>query len=364
MLKRQEHRARPERIDSRILLSDGRVMQEEIFELPEDYEGRVIATLLFSEATATSAHYDGKGVQTPANDMAARPSDSTESTSPVGAVLYVHGYIDYFFQTHMAEMFNAAGYDFYALDLRKYGRSLLPHQTPYYCRDLHEYYPEIDRSIERIVSRGSRRIVLMGHSTGGLLTSLYMNDGAYRESISRLVLNSPFLEFNAGWFKRCVAIPVVSVLSRLFPYAHKRNELSPHYTASVHDSMRGEWSFDLRLKPLDGVPLYFAWLRAIRCGHRRVKRGLHIGVPILVMHSTQSTTAQQWDESYTRSDGVLNVQDIRRYGQRLGDDVSDISVTGGLHDLILSQVEIRTKVFATILAWLRDPDPRAESRTI
>ncbi len=36
------------------------------------------------------------------------------------AVLYIHGFIDYFFQTEMAEQFNQHGYDFYALDLRKY----------------------------------------------------------------------------------------------------------------------------------------------------------------------------------------------------------------------------------------------------
>ncbi len=29
---------------------------------------------------------------------------------------------DYFFQTEMADQFNQHGYDFYALDLRKYGR--------------------------------------------------------------------------------------------------------------------------------------------------------------------------------------------------------------------------------------------------
>lgn len=68
--------------------------------------------------------------------------------APSRAVLYLHGYVDYFFQTHMARWFVARGWSFYALDLRKYGRSLEAGQTPYYCRDLHEYYPEIDRSIE------------------------------------------------------------------------------------------------------------------------------------------------------------------------------------------------------------------------
>ncbi|GAA3180448.1 hypothetical protein GCM10020255_074200 [Rhodococcus baikonurensis] len=39
------------------------------------------------------------------------------------AVLYVHGFTDYFFQKHLAEHFAEQGYAFFALDLRKCGRS-------------------------------------------------------------------------------------------------------------------------------------------------------------------------------------------------------------------------------------------------
>ncbi|MGH3356943.1 MAG: alpha/beta hydrolase, partial [Nocardioidaceae bacterium] len=41
-----------------------------------------------------------------------------------GAVLHLHGFCDYFFQTEMAEFYLDLGFDFYALDLRKCGRSL------------------------------------------------------------------------------------------------------------------------------------------------------------------------------------------------------------------------------------------------
>jgi len=37
------------------------------------------------------------------------------------AVLWIHGMSDYFFQTHVADWFVAQGFNFYALDLRKYG---------------------------------------------------------------------------------------------------------------------------------------------------------------------------------------------------------------------------------------------------
>ena len=54
------------------------------------------------------------------------------------ATLYLHGYVDYYFHPHVAQAFLDAGQSFYALDLRKYGRSLRPHQTPFFCRSLSE----------------------------------------------------------------------------------------------------------------------------------------------------------------------------------------------------------------------------------
>src|SRR5918993_3149181 len=108
---------------------------------PADYDGEVCATL----------------VRLPGGD------------AKRGAVLYVHGFVDYFFQRHMAERFALEGYAFYALDLRKHGRSLRPHQHPNFCKSIAEYYPEITRSIDVI----GERVLLAGHSTGGLICSLY-----------------------------------------------------------------------------------------------------------------------------------------------------------------------------------------------
>ena len=93
-----------------------------------------------------------------------RPADTS---TPRGAVLHVHGFCDYFFQVATAEFFTGLGYDFYALDLRKYGRSLQGHQTPNFCLDLAEYYPELDAAMEIIRERdGHESVVVSGHSTG------------------------------------------------------------------------------------------------------------------------------------------------------------------------------------------------------
>ena len=76
-------------------------------------------------------------------------------------MLHVHGFADYFFQTGYAEWWNARGYDFYAIDLRKYGRSIREHQTPNYVDDLRDYFPEIDEAWARVAGRdGHDHVVL------------------------------------------------------------------------------------------------------------------------------------------------------------------------------------------------------------
>src|SRR3954454_15009573 len=119
------------------------------------------------------------------------------------AVLYVHGFVDYFFQTHLADFFAELGWDFYALDLRKYGRSLLAHQTPNFARSLLDYFPELDAAGQIIRDEdGHDQMLVCGHSTGGLITSLWSHSRRNRGWIDGLFLNSPFFDFNASWLMR------------------------------------------------------------------------------------------------------------------------------------------------------------------
>ena len=294
-------------------------------DFPADYDGPVAATLI----------------------RASFPAQDTRR-----AVLYIHGYIDYFFQEHLAEAFVAHGYRFYAVELRKYGRSLREGQHPDFARSMYEYYPDLTESIRHIREEGASGIVLLGHSTGGLLAALYADDGPQREAIRCVVLNSPFLEFNTTWFKKHVQIPLAALLSIVFPFAHKKNELSPLYARSVHKHYRGEWDFDTSLKPIEGIPLYFSWLRAVRNGQRRIRRGLHIAVPVLVMSSDKSYFGKTWSDELFESDSVLNVEDIRRRAPKLGQCVTYVAVEGGMHDLFLSRETVRTEAFRIVFGWL------------
>ena len=54
-------------------------------------------------------------------------------------MLYVHGWNDYFFQTHLADHMADLGFDFYAVDLRRYGRSLRRGHLRGFITDLDDY---------------------------------------------------------------------------------------------------------------------------------------------------------------------------------------------------------------------------------
>lgn len=65
----------------------------------------------------------------------------TNPRNPAFAFLAVHGWNDYFYQTELARYVDSIGGAFYAVDLRKYGRSLREGQTFGYIRDFASHLP-------------------------------------------------------------------------------------------------------------------------------------------------------------------------------------------------------------------------------
>jgi alpha-beta hydrolase superfamily lysophospholipase len=308
--------------DTDILGSDYR---RRTFDLGSDDEGPVVATLI--------------------NRPATRPTGR--------AVLYLHGYVDYFFHTHVADFFADRGIDFYALDLRKYGRSLLPHQTPNFVRDLREYFPEIDEAVRVIRDEdGHDRLLLNAHSTGGLIAALWAHRVRSDELVDGLFLNSPFFQFNVPWLTRQTLGPAARVLSRMRPYATIPRNVSLAYGHSIHADHHGEWDYDLAWKPLNGFPVRVAWLAAIRRAHARLHAGLDIQAPVLVACSSRSYRRATWSEAAMTADAVLDVAHIAGYASRLGRHITIVRIDGGLHDLTLSPPAVREKVFAELDRWL------------
>jgi alpha-beta hydrolase superfamily lysophospholipase len=269
------------------------------------------------------------------------------------AVLYVHGFVDYFFQTHLADFFVEHGWDFYALDLRKYGRSLLPHQTPNFCRSLTDYYPELDESA-RIIREvdGHDQMLVAGHSTGGLVTSLWSHSRQGQGIVDGLFLNSPFFDFNVPWVMRRPMMAALATASRRTPYRILPMSTLGLYGQSLHSDHRGEWTYDLNWKPVAGFPVRLGWLEAIQRGQRRLRAGLGIDAPVLVACSTRTFRGKAWTDDVRLTDSVLDVDHIVRWAPMLGPRVTIARFDGGMHDLTLSGKDVRAEVFRELGRWV------------
>lgn len=288
-------------------------------EQANDYQGQVVSTIIRRDTVVPG----GRGL------------------------LYIHGFNDYFFQGALGDSAVAHRWNFMAVDLRRYGRSLRPGMKRFQVRNLNEYFPDIDSAIVAMNHAGIDTVVIMGHSTGGLIASLYMNTRPL-PCVKGLVLNSPFLDWNMGSFTRKVLIPVVSCLGGKFPNISISQGSSGAYAHSLLAGYGGEWEYDTSKKLIISPAVTSGWIHAIHDAQGELDKHADIRVPILLMHSDKSVGGAHASEG----DAVLNVDDISRRGRRLGPDVTEATVPGGLHDLILSRPEVRAAVYAVIFNWL------------
>lgn len=307
------------------VLGDGYEMRHVV--QPADYTGPVISTIIRKLS----------------------PADTDSSTVRRG-VLYVHGFNDYFFQSEMGDRFVAHGYDFYAVDLRRYGRSLMDGQPRFDVRDMSSYFPDIDSALVVMERSGIREVILMGHSTGGLTTA-YFESCCHPEIIKALILNSPFLDWNQGWKEHI--IPAVSLLGKFFPNFEISQGTSTAYAESLLKQYHGEWTYNTDWKLIQSPPVTAGWIRAITSAQHALRDGhADIRIPILLLYSSQSINGSAWTPEHNTADGVLDVNDIKKYGLELGPHVTCVKAIGGLHDLVLSAPQVREPLFRYIFSWL------------
>jgi alpha-beta hydrolase superfamily lysophospholipase len=267
-------------------------------------------------------------------------------------VLHVHGFADYFFQTGYAEWWNAQGYDFYAIDLRKYGRSIREHHTPNYVSDLRDYYPEIDEAWARVSGRdGHDHVVLTAHSTGGLTLPLWAADRKPR--LAGMVLNSPWFDMQGSILMRTVGTEVIKQVGARQPMRPIPRKVTGFYARSLHRDHEGEFDFNLDWKPVESWPVYAGWLRAVRAGHAQLHRGIEVGCPVLVLTSGASAYPTEMGDDVHGHDIVLEVQQIRRWAPSVGRHVTLVSIEGARHDVVLCRDPVRSQVYDEIGRWHR-----------
>jgi alpha-beta hydrolase superfamily lysophospholipase len=285
------------------------------------------------------------------------------------AVLAVHGYTDYFFNTELAEKFAARGFAFYALDLHKCGRSWRDGQTPHFTTDLARYHTELERALT-VIGReaGGAGVCVYGHSAGGLIVTLWL-DRLRRRGVTAalgvdgLVLNSPFLDLHGPAILRTAPTAAALIaLARLRKTRVVRKPTEGGYGTTLHRDYGGDFDYDLSWKPLGGFPVTVGWINAVRRGQARLHRGLDVGVPNLILRSDHSVSEKSVSEaparaavpdSIQRGDAVLDVDLIARWAGCVGGTHTTIApIVDAKHDVFLSLPKPRAAAYRELDRWL------------
>lgn len=293
-------------------------------------------------------------VRAPKPNLWASQLGSTARTD----VLYVHGWSDYFFQTHVADFWRARGARFFALDLRRYGRNLTDGvgaaSLPGYVASLETYDEEIEAALQTIghhVGRKNRRrLVLMGHSTGGLILALWA--ARHPGRADAIVLNSPWLELQTREIGRLALAPVIDALGTIQAKKPFAASEPGFYMRTLMKQSGGEWDINLEWHPERSFPVYPGWLRAIIQGHQRVAAGLNLEVPVCVLLAEQSLIAPTWSEAMRSADVVLDVVGVARRSLNLGSAVTLLRCHRAIHDVFLSEPDARAGAFRALDQWL------------
>ncbi len=289
------------------------------------------------------------------------------------AVLYIHGRNDYFFQDEMARSFQSMGGVFYALDLRKYGRSLRPWQTIGYTTDLGVYDEEIGAAVSALSEENpGLPLIVVGHSTGGLIATLW----AWRNQdlVAGLILNSAWLELQVHSNMRPALHQVALRLGQIRPRTplvgtSKSNTyyrsiaegwkdsglpIPKYFEDAPSDPALVGWPVFPEWKLPFSYPAPAAWLAAVLAGHAAIEKDVHLDCPVLAMASTNSDLEEEnWGEQTFRSDVVLDSRLITERAALLSDSVV-IQRFPGKHDLMLSDPPVRRDIYSTIRTWIDD----------
>ncbi|WP_239512662.1 alpha/beta hydrolase [Bifidobacterium avesanii] len=269
------------------------------------------------------------------------------------AIMYLHGWNDYFYRRHASEYWESMGVAFYAVDLRRYGRSYRPGETAGYIEDLHAYAAELNALRDQIVRDlgDDVRILGIGHSEGGLIMSLWANRERPHH-VHALALNSPWLELQGNTTFRLISTPVL----KGFLLAGGKTPLPLNdpgfYGRTIDKATGGEWDYPSSLAATGAqFQPRAGWMQAIFNGQAEVAAGLDIQMPVLVCTSDRSMMQGTWDEAMRSCDVVLDVTAIREAALKLGDLVSIARIRGGIHDLTMSRPEARRQYFGIVTAW-------------
>lgn len=266
-------------------------------------------------------------------------------------MLYLPTFSDYFWQVDTAITFCEEGFHFYALEPRRYSRTVdFSTGHPYLIKNLMEYYEEIHQSIDILRNfEGIRNVVLAGNGVGATTAALFAKDNP--TEIDGLLLNSPLVTLSPE-------IPGFSKPGWFSEFDTEAGFVCEAYHRSLHVQHHGVYEWNLNFKPIFGHVIYSAWLDAVTDAIQRISTNFTLDVPTLVLSATRHVPSLKFVPALLAADAIQPVEEIWRLAGTWGPKVRLTKIKDAVHDVFLSDGNAREEAFdafCDFFLWLSDP---------
>ena len=245
------------------------------------------------------------------------------------SLLFVHGFGEHSGRyTHVLEWFFARGFDVAAFDYRGHGRA---QGRRGHVSSFRRYNDDVDAFIRWAMSRatGDRRLYLVGHSLGGLISAGYVLEQP--EGIDGLILSSPFLGLKMKVPPAKMA--VARLLSRVAPVLTLPTNI-PAELLSTDPEVGKAYMAD----PLNGFVASTRWVTEVQAWQQHVLRSAgKIRTPTLLLQAGD--------------DRIADPDTSQAFLAALGSADKEMQWYDGLYHELFNEKDKET-VFQDLLAWL------------
>ena len=257
-------------------------------------------------------------------------------------VVWIPGLNDTFYHQHIFQHGAFKGCDILLLHFNDYTPYTTSHpapshhlptaETPYNSEDFYEHFPQIDRLLHPYLDGDPLRskyskYILYGHSTGGLIASVYCANGKYANFFSGLILNDPFLDFNEAWYvewfsRYAYILPQTNHLG-ISGLRFNKNTKMTSGGPSKPKQLIADAGWDVNEALKTSPPTTAGFILASAKFHHIVQSSTHslTHIPVLLLIAN--------DTSHT----MLNSSETRMYGSNISSNTTTVMCKNCHHDV-------------------------------
>jgi len=266
---------------------------------------------------------------------------------------------DAFFHVHVLEQILDAGYDVYAIEHSRIGRSnqgvtaeeaLLTSHNDNFSKLVEQFDAGLDFAYAQ---KAYKTLVWYAHSTGGLESTVYFREGKRRNAPAAVIFNSPFLDWSGGGIQEAFtdSADELAAISSWVGGNSKKDSAAPFLFGAgagdlslASDYGVGIWMqyrFDPTLRNLFCTHVTWGWASEVSRQHEELDAMEPVAIPTLLLTS--------------QGDVVLDTEDLKERIGHFSNQATIRTVKECRHDMLLNRsVEKNDEVLGIMLQFLAD----------